>query len=52
VTGSPNTPVDIAAGASQSFVIALKPSAAFAPTNALLGFTCTNVPLAPIHTGA
>jgi hypothetical protein len=51
VTGSPNTPVNIAAGASQSFVIALTPSAAFAPSNALLGFTCTNVPLAPIHTG-
>jgi hypothetical protein len=51
VTGSPNTPVNIAAGASQSFVIALTPSAAFAPADAAFIFSCANVPQAPVVTG-
>jgi hypothetical protein len=50
--GTVNTPVNIAGNnASQSFVIALTPSAAFAPTNALFSFACANVPLAPIVNG-
>jgi hypothetical protein len=51
LTGSPNTAVDIAAKASQSFVIAFTPSAAIAPTNEAFIFTCTNVPSAPIVFG-
>ena len=44
LTGAVNTPVNIAGNnASQSFVIALTPSAAFAPTNALFSFACANV---------
>lgn len=43
VTGLPNTPVDIPALGSQSFVFAITPSASFAPTDVALGFTCANV---------
>jgi hypothetical protein len=42
LTGSANTPVNIAAGAAQSFVIAFTPTAAFAPTNVAFTFTCAN----------
>jgi streptogramin lyase len=51
LTGSPNTPVNIAAGASQSFVIAFTPSAAFSPTNTVLGFDCSNIAGAPSVAG-
>jgi hypothetical protein len=51
LTGSPNTPVSIAAGASQSFVIAFTPNAPFAPTIVMLGFDCTGVSAAPSNTG-
>jgi hypothetical protein len=51
VTGSPNTPVNIAAGGSQSFVIALTPTAAIAPTDVGFNFSCTNTTPAPIVTG-
>jgi virginiamycin B lyase len=51
LTGSPNTPANIAAGASQSFVIAFTPSAAFSPTNTVLGFDCSNIPGAPSVAG-
>src|SRR5882724_5954325 len=51
VTGSPNTPVDIAAGATQSYVFALTPSAAIAPTDVQLSFGCTNINPAPISSG-
>jgi hypothetical protein len=51
LTGSPNTPVNIAAGASQSFVIAFTPSAAFSPTNTVLGFDCSNSAAAPSMAG-
>jgi streptogramin lyase len=50
-TGSPNMPVSIGAGASQSFVIALTPSAPFVPTTLALGFDCTGVDAAPSNTG-
>ena len=51
VTGSPNTPVNIAAGAAQSYVFALSPSAPVAPTDVQLSFDCTNTQPAPINTG-
>jgi virginiamycin B lyase len=49
--GSPNTPVSIAAGGSQSFVIAFTPNAPSAPTIMILGFDCTGVSAAPSNTG-
>lgn len=52
VTGTLDTPVDIPANnASQSFVIALTPTAAIAPTNVAFNFTCTNTSPAPVVTG-
>lgn len=42
LTGTPNTPVDIAAGIAQSFLIALTPTAPFGPTNVEFIFVCTN----------
>ena len=51
VTGAPNTPVNIAAGAAQSYVFALTPSATVAPTDVQLSFDCTNTDLAPINVG-
>jgi hypothetical protein len=42
VVGSPNTPVNIASGAAQSFVFAFTPTAPIAPTNLELGFICAN----------
>jgi hypothetical protein len=44
LTGTANTPVNIAAGQAQSFVIALTPSATFAPTDITFTFTCANAP--------
>jgi YVTN family beta-propeller protein len=49
--GNPNTPVDIAAGAAQSFVISLTPTAAIAPTDVRLSFGCSNTNPAPINVG-
>jgi hypothetical protein len=51
LTGSANTPVAIAAGASQSFVIAFTPSAPISPTNEQLIFTCLSTVPAPIVNG-
>ncbi|MDE2485307.1 MAG: hypothetical protein KGL32_08720, partial [candidate division NC10 bacterium] len=42
LTGSPNTPVDIAPSAAQSFVFALTPTSPIAPTDVPLSFACTN----------
>jgi hypothetical protein len=44
LTGTANTPVNIASGAAQSFVIAFTPTAAFAPTDVALTFSCANAP--------
>jgi YVTN family beta-propeller protein len=44
LTGTANTPADIAAGQAGTFVIALTPTAAFAPTNVAFTFTCANAP--------
>lgn len=41
--GTPNTPVDIADGAAQSFVFAFTPTAPFSPTDVQLSFSCNNV---------
>jgi aldose sugar dehydrogenase len=51
VIGAPNTPVNIAADAAQSYVFALTPSAPIAPTDVQLSFDCTNTDPAPINTG-
>ena len=51
LTGSPNTPVSIAAGAAQSFVIALTPNAPVVPTEVALGFDCAGVNAATSNTG-
>ncbi len=48
--GSPDTPVDIPAGALQTFVLAFTPTAPFDSTDVSLNFTCDAVP-APIITG-
>jgi len=49
LSGTPDTPVDIADGAAQSFVFAFTPTAPFAPTDVQLSFDCTNtVPVATI----
>jgi uncharacterized repeat protein (TIGR02543 family) len=42
LTGTVNTPANIASGAAQSFVIAFTPTAAFAPTNIAFTFACAN----------
>jgi hypothetical protein len=44
LSGTANAPANIAAGQAQSFVIALTPTAAFAPTNVAFTFTCANAP--------
>jgi hypothetical protein len=49
--GNPNTLVDIGAGAAQSFVISLTPTAAIAPTDVQLSFGCSNTNPAPINGG-
>jgi hypothetical protein len=47
-TGTPNTPVDIPAGKSQSFVLSFTPTASFPPTDVALSFAGTNT--APVRT--
>jgi hypothetical protein len=51
VTGSPNAPVNLAAGAAQSFVIAFTPTAPFNPSDVALGFICSTLLGAPIFPG-
>ena len=43
--------MSIAAGASQSFVIAFTPNAPFVPTTVMLGFDCAGVDAAPTNIG-
>jgi FtsP/CotA-like multicopper oxidase with cupredoxin domain len=50
-TGVPNAPIDIGAGQSQSFVLGLTPSAAFAPTDVAFNFSCANAAAAPSLVG-
>jgi Protein of unknown function (DUF4038)/Putative collagen-binding domain of a collagenase len=51
VTGNPNTPVAITAGAAQSFIISLTPTGNIAPTDMQFSFDCDNSNPAPINTG-
>jgi hypothetical protein len=51
IIGSPNTPVNVGAGATQSFVVALTPTAPIAPTDVQFSFDCANSDPAPINVG-
>jgi len=51
VTGAPNTPVTIPPGGSQSFVMALTPTAVIAPTQLAFSFACANAPAAASFPG-
>jgi hypothetical protein len=51
VTGFPNTLANVAAGAAQSFVFAITPTAPVAPTDVQFSFDCANSEPAPINTG-
>jgi len=51
VTGSPNTAVSIAAGATQSFVLAFTPNAAFDATPSPFTFACGGLSPAPVAVG-
>src|SRR5262245_1745798 len=48
---NPNTPVNIGAGAAQSFVISLTPMAVLASTDVQFIFDCNNTNPAPINVG-
>jgi hypothetical protein len=43
LTGQPDTPVSLAAGAAQSFVVAFSPTVPFGPSDVALGFVCTSL---------
>jgi hypothetical protein len=49
--GAPNTPVNLAAGQSQTFVIAFTPNRAFSLTDIQLRFSCANTSPAPVVPG-
>ena len=51
VVGVADAPVDIAAGGSQSFVIALQPTASFAATEVAFDVACANAGPAPVTSG-
>jgi hypothetical protein len=51
LVGTVNTPVDIAAGDSQSYVFAFTPTAPFNPTDVQLTFDCSNTAPAPVTVG-
>jgi hypothetical protein len=51
VIGTPNTAVNVAGGAAQSYVLAFTPTAAFPPTDVQLSFDCTNSNPAPVNSG-
>src|SRR5262249_34363707 len=51
VIGFPNTPANIGAGAAQSFVFAITPTAPIGPTDVQFSFDCANSDPAPINTG-
>ncbi len=50
-TGSPNTPVNIAAGGLQTYVFAITPSAALQPTDVLITASCSDSGPAPTVVG-
>jgi hypothetical protein len=45
LTGTPNTPVDIPAGQSQTFVVSLTPTSEFGPTDVTFAFGGGNAPV-------
>lgn len=51
VIGSPNAPGAVGPGQSQSFVIALTPTAPIAPTDVAFTFVCAGAAPAPVHIG-
>lgn len=51
LTGTANTPIDIAAGAAQSFVVALAPTAALDPATVAFSFACGGASFAQPQTG-
>jgi hypothetical protein len=51
VTGSPDTPVDIAAGTARSFVVSLTASAPITPTEVQFNYSCANSSPAPVSVG-
>lgn len=51
VTGTPDTPVNIAPGGLQTYVFGLTPSAPFGPADVALQFTCANAIDAPVIVG-
>ena len=51
VTGTANTPVDIAPGGLQTFVISFTPIAAFSSIDALFTFVCLNSAKSPTYIG-
>ena len=51
VTGVPDTPTDIAAGASQSFVVSLTPDRELAPTEIAFDFDCDSTEPAALAPG-
>jgi hypothetical protein len=51
VIGSPNAPIDIAPGKSQTFVFAMMATGPFVPEDLRLGFVCRNVGSVPFIPG-
>lgn len=51
LTGTPNTPVDIPGGGSQTFVIGFTPTAPLGSTDVPLSFDCSDTAPAPIISG-
>jgi hypothetical protein len=49
--GAPNTPVDIPAGGSQTFVIAIRPNSAFSPIDVTFTFAGSNTAPVPVLVG-
>lgn len=51
LTGTQDAPVDIPAGAAQTFLLSAAPTATFPPTQIELGFSCSNANAAPVEFG-
>ena len=51
LVGTPDTPVDVAAGALQTFLFAFTPTAEILPTDVQLRFDCSNTEPAPVTLG-
>lgn len=51
LTGTANTPVDIVAGATQNYLIAITPSGAFDPTDLAFEFDCADTEPAAVVSG-